>query len=193
MKKIKILAICGKAGAGKDTLLRLIVDNFKIHEIISCTTRPMREGEKEGINYYYLTKEDFTKKVMNDEMLECTEFNNWFYGTMKQGLDLEGWNIGVFNPEGIEVLEDNPDVDVRTIYIDVPGKERLIRQLNREENPNIDEIIRRYYADERDFRFLADRFSYYMINNIEKSDLINSAWLIAEMCGIEETKLDNLS
>lgn len=186
MPKIKILAICGKAGAGKDTLLRILADRYDVHEIISCTTRPMREGEKEGVNYYYLTKEQFAKKIMEDEMLECTEFNNWFYGTMKQGLDLEGWNIGVFNPEGIEMLEENFDVEIHTIYINVPGKERLIRQLNREENPDVDEIIRRYSADEKDFLFIEDRFSFYEIENLSKENLRVTAYNIAEMFGLKD-------
>lgn len=58
MNKYKIVAIMGKAGAGKDTLLRecLALDPNKLHEIISCTTRPPREGEREGVNYYYLTE-----------------------------------------------------------------------------------------------------------------------------------------
>lgn len=185
MKKIKILAICGKAGAGKDTLLHMLADRYQVHEIISCTTRPIREGEKEGVNYYYLTKEQFAKKLIDDEMLECTEFNNWFYGTIKQGLDLDGWNVGVFNPEGIEMLEGNFDVEVHTIYINVPGKERLIRQLNREINPNVDEIIRRYSADERDFQFIEDRFFFYEIENQSKIDMELAACDIVEMLGLK--------
>lgn len=181
MNKYKIIAICGKAGAGKDTLLRILADRYKVHEIISCTTRPMREGEKDGVNYYYLTKEQFAQKIMNDEMLECAEFNGWFYGTMTEGLDTEGWNIGVFNPKGVEALEENPDVNVQTIYINVPGKERLIRQLNREKDPDINEIIRRYNADEKDFISLPDRFPFYEIGNLDIGDLEYFANKIAEM------------
>ena len=64
MKKYKIIALIGEAGSGKDTILRSILKKgFSYHEIISCTTRPPREGEKEGVNYYYLTIEEFENKL----------------------------------------------------------------------------------------------------------------------------------
>ena len=54
----KIIALIGKAGAGKDTILREIIkSNPDLHEMISCTTRPKREGEVDGVNYFYLTPE----------------------------------------------------------------------------------------------------------------------------------------
>lgn len=54
----KIIALIGKAGAGKDTILREIIkNNSDLHEMISCTTRPKREGEVDGVNYFYLTPE----------------------------------------------------------------------------------------------------------------------------------------
>lgn len=77
-------------------------------------------------------------------------------------------NIGVFNPEGIETLLEDPRINLRVYYVDVPGKERLIRQLNREESPDINEIIRRYKADEEDFMDLD--FDYYTVFNDDKKD-----------------------
>lgn len=85
MNKINIIAICGKAGAGKDTLLQKIIQSAKVssflHEIISCTTRPPREGEIDGVNYHFMTNEEFAYKILKGEMLEATIFNDWCYGT----------------------------------------------------------------------------------------------------------------
>jgi guanylate kinase len=54
----KIIALIGKAGSGKDTILHeLIKTTLNLHEIVSCTTRPRREGEVEGVNYFYMTPE----------------------------------------------------------------------------------------------------------------------------------------
>lgn len=180
--KYKIIAICGQAGAGKDTLLKHLTMKYVVHEIISCTTRPMREGEQEGVNYYYLTKEQFVQKLMNDEMLEATEFNGWFYGTMKQGLDPEGWNVGVFNPEGIDALMENPDIELYIAYLDVPAKHRLLRQLYREENPDVDEIIRRYGTDKKDFNLIHYRFPLHPFKNLLKDDLNKAVTNIARDC-----------
>ena len=54
MNKYKIIAICGKSASGKDTLLRMIMNNTALHEIVSCTTRPPREGEVNGKNYHHI-------------------------------------------------------------------------------------------------------------------------------------------
>lgn len=172
MNKINIIAICGKAGAGKDTLLRKImqIEDTKmfLHEIVSCTTRPPREGEVNGVNYHFMTNEEFAQKILKGEMLEATIFNDWCYGTALQSLDVNKVNIGVFNPEGIETLLQDSRINLRVYYVDVPSKERLIRQLNREEFPDVDEIIRRYKADEEDFMDLD--FNYYTVFNDDKKD-----------------------
>lgn len=170
----KIIAICGKAGSGKDTLLQEVL---KLHpeynEIISCTTRPPREGEVEGKNYYFLTNEQFAQKVLNGEMLEATIFNDWCYGTSIDGLDKDKINIGVFNPAGINALDENKDIYLITYQIEATDKERLLRQLYREENPNVHEIIRRFQADENDFM----EFDYdtYILENHNGTDIVELA------------------
>ena len=55
--KIKVVALFGKAGSGKDTILKEVAATGGLHEIVSCTTRPMREGEADGVNYHFLTSE----------------------------------------------------------------------------------------------------------------------------------------
>lgn len=172
MNKIKIIALIGKSGAGKDTILKSIVSRYcGINEIISCTTRPPREKEVDGINYYFISKEEFLAKVLNGEMLEATVFNDWCYGTSLDSLKEDTINIGVFSPAGIEALLDNPIIDLKVFYIQVSDKTRLIRQLNRETNPNIEEIFRRYKTDEEDFLDLD--FSYIEVENEDLDKAIN--------------------
>ena len=64
-----IIAIMGKAGSGKDTIMKkvLAAHPLGINEIISCTTRPKRDNEVEGINYFYLTNDQFACKILNGE------------------------------------------------------------------------------------------------------------------------------
>lgn len=170
MKKYKIIALIGKAGAGKDALMKRILSkcDYKWHEIVSCTTRPPREGEVNGVNYFFLTKEQFGDKMLNHEILEASIFNDWFYGTEYESLRSDCINIGVFNPDGIYALLDRPDIDLKVYYVRASAKARLLRQLNREDNPNVDEIVRRYTADEKDFYDLD--FEYTEINNESLSD-----------------------
>ena len=166
----KIIALIGKAGSGKDTMMHKVLErNLNLHEIVSCTTRPRREGEVEGINYFYLTPEQFGDKVLHDEMLEATCFNDWFYGTSYDSLRSDIINIGVFNPTGVDSLLSRPDVEVQVYYVMASDKTRLLRQLNREDNPDVKEIIRRYSADEIDFSDLD--FEFIPLVNETKEDL----------------------
>jgi guanylate kinase len=169
----KIIALIGKAGSGKDTILKEILkqEPIKYNEIISCTTRPKRENEIDGVNYYFLTPSEFANKILNYEMLEATSFNDWFYGTSYDSLRSGIPNIGVFNPDGIRALSQNNDIDLTVYYIQASDKTRLLRQLNRENNPNVAEIVRRYKTDEEDFDDL--EFETINLTNESPEDILD--------------------
>lgn len=155
MDKYKIIAVMGQAGAGKDSFVNAIIKGNYLSlakPIISCTTRPIRENEQDGVNYHYLTNEEFAEQVVNGEMLEATVFNNWCYGTSTKNLDKNAINLGVFNPESVEILRGYDNIDLIVIYIVADDKVRLLRQLNREEHPDCNEIVRRFGTDKQDFR-----------------------------------------
>ena len=148
----KIIAIIGEAGSGKDTIMKRVLEAAPhLHEIVSCTTRPPREGEIDGVNYHFMSPECFGDKLLHGEMLEASCFNNWFYGTGYESLRSDCVNIGVFNPDGVESLLAHKGVDVDVYYLRVSDKNRLLRQLNRESDPDVSEIIRRFKADMFDF------------------------------------------
>ena len=172
----KIIGIMGEAGTGKDSLMQAILKlKPMFHEIISCTTRPMRQGEAEGMNYYYYTPEQFGDRVLHDEMLECTVFNDWFYGTSYDSVRSDCINIGVFNPTGIESLMARPDVDLKVVRVVAEDKTRLLRQLNREEWPDVREIVRRFNADWMDFDGVDEDIPAFKIYNGEGSNLFHCA------------------
>lgn len=152
-EKIKIIAIVGKAGSGKDTIATALTSRFpkNFHNIVSCTTRPMREHEQYGVNYFYFTEEEFTEREQNGDMLETTCFNNWHYGTSLDCLSEDRINVGVFNPAGVRAILNNNKVETTVLYVQAGAKTRLLRQLNREDNPDVKEIIRRFSTDEEDF------------------------------------------
>lgn len=65
-KKYKIIALMGEAGAGKDTLMQYYIKKYgkqKVHGIISCTSRPKREKERDGIHYFFYSKEEMIHKI----------------------------------------------------------------------------------------------------------------------------------
>ena len=173
-KKIKILALFGKSASGKDSIQKWIVSNYPklTNKIVSCTTRPPRSGEQEGVDYFFLSDEEFAKKVLDGSMLEATSFREWFYGTALDQLNPEKINVGVFNIAGIECLIEDPRLKVIPVWVHATNKTRLIRSLNREQNPDCNEICRRFFADEEDFSDIDFEYMGW-INEIEEHQYYN--------------------
>lgn len=164
----KIIVLIGQAGSGKDSLMQgVLKETPNLHEIISYTTRPPREGEVDGVNYHFISGEKFGDKVLNGEMIEAACFNNWFYGTGYASLRSDCVNIGVFNPEGVESLLAAKDVEIKVFYVQAGDKERLLRQLNREDDPDCLEIMRRFKTDMIDFSDLNFKYTELINENME--------------------------
>lgn len=147
----KVLALFGPSGAGKDTIQKWYASNADVNEIISATTRPPREYEQDTVDYYFLTEEEFTDKVLDGSMLEVTSFRDWYYGTPIESLKEDKVNVGVFNIEGIKILLEDERIQILPVYVNASNKTRLLRCLNREKAPDVHEICRRFLKDEEDF------------------------------------------
>ena len=77
-----LIILSAPSGCGKDTVFKAIKDlRNDVVESISATTRKPREGEVEGVNYYFKSESDFQLMVVNDELLEYARYNNCYYGT----------------------------------------------------------------------------------------------------------------
>jgi guanylate kinase len=162
--KYSIIALIGKSASGKDSLLHQIVaENPNLNKIVNYTSRPQREGEIDGVDYRFVNKSEIYDLIFGHRMLLYTWFNHWFYGTPISTLSRDKINIGIFNPAGIQELYEDEDVDLQVYYITASDKTRLLRQLDREENPDIKEIIRRWQTDDEDFADLP--FEYTEISN----------------------------
>lgn len=141
-----------------------------LSEIISCTTRPPREGEIDGVHYHFIpnSAEFFNWDNMH-KWIEFTHFRDWWYGTSIDHLNKNKINIGVFNIKSINRILEDEEIDCLPIRISANKKLCLIRQLTREIDPDCDEIVRRFLTDEKDFLNLP--FSYKVVTN--NTDEIN--------------------
>lgn len=165
-KKIKILALFGESGAGKDTVLNgLLEENPSFHRIVSCTTRPKRENEVDGKDYNFISCDEMKQNIENNEMLEYTNFNGWYYGTMLSTLHPNKINVGVFDPRGVSNILQDERLEVVPIYIYCDPKRRLQRSLDRESNPDCFEICRRFLTDNQDFKHYKNKFFYEEFDN----------------------------
>ena len=85
MKKGKLFVISGPAGSGKGTVMNLLTEKSGDFSLsISLTSRPMLKGEAEGVNYYYVSRDEFESKIACGEVLEYTEYCGNYYGTPKR-------------------------------------------------------------------------------------------------------------
>ena len=161
----KIVAIVGPSASGKNTLLEelkscLINYNFVKH----ITTRPKREKEIDGIEYNFITDEEMIKKILNNEIISAANYRGWVYGIEEKALADNKINIGDFSLEDLDNLRYNNNIKLYIIYLTAASKIRFIRSLQRESNPNIDEIYRRYLSDDEDFYW----FEEDLVQNVYK-------------------------
>lgn len=148
-----IIALCGPAASGKDTLAKELftymkMENIPCNFLISDTTRPMRPAEENGRDYFFRNEKEFFQKFHNGDYLEWTEYCNWFYGTDKNQLK-DGYNLGVFNLSGILSLKHAGYI-VIPIYLQIPFFTRMKRYKNRAGKFTFEQF-RRAYADAIDF------------------------------------------
>ena len=88
--KGNIVVIVAPSGSGKSTLIKRLRQEIpSLKESVSHTTRPIRPGEVDGVNYFYIAKDEFEQKVESDDFLEWAKVHGNYYGTSKQFVDNE--------------------------------------------------------------------------------------------------------
>lgn len=158
----KIFCIMGKSSSGKDTIYRKLLKDKKLalKKIITYTTRPMRDGEKEGVQYFFRTKDEMDAFEKQSRLVEKrvyhTILGDWYYFTVDDGqVEKDGNYVIITTLDQFAKIRDYWKKDcVLPIYIEVDDGERLKRALRREmsqEKPQYEEMCRRFLADNKDF------------------------------------------
>ncbi len=135
--KGSILVVSGPSGSGKTSLARSVCEELKnkAYFSISTTTRPKREGEKNGVDYFFITKEEFLEDIEDGYFLEWAEVHGNFYGTSKKQID-EALNQGkiVFldiDVQGHEAVRKAYPNIVTSIFVTTKNKDVLIERLKK--------------------------------------------------------------
>lgn len=159
----RIYYLLGKSATGKDTLYKEILKRRpKLRTVTMYTTRPIREGETDGVEYFFTDREELERKLASGKVIESRTYQTiagpWTYYTVDDGQfdvadDESCLMIGTL--ESYEKMCAYFEVGKMVpVYIEVPDGIRLLRAVKREENqkkPNYREVCRRYLADEKDF------------------------------------------
>lgn len=159
----KIFVIMGKSATGKDSVYRRIVENkeCKLKTVTCYTTRPIRQGEQNGREYYFVSEFEMNSLMKEEKIIECRKYHTvhgvWYYFTANDGqIDLSDGNYVIIGSIMVyqKLTQYYGNNIVVPIYIEVDNEERLLRAIQREKlqmNPNYSEVCRRYLADEEDF------------------------------------------
>ena len=92
--KGEVIAVSGPSGAGKSTIVKKILKHYpKIVFSVSATTRPKRENETDGVEYFFISDDEFKNKTDNGEFVEWEKFYDYYYGTIKSFID-DNINLG---------------------------------------------------------------------------------------------------
>ena len=146
------IILVGKAAAGKDHM-RKILEGRGFNYGVSYTTRPKREGEIDGEDYYFLTDEEFANMDDDNQWYEYVQFNSWMYGTTKKQF-LKDCNLFIMTPKGISHIDPIERKNCTIIYLDISDEIREYRLRNRGDLN--DKIERRMEADKIDFEHFED-------------------------------------
>lgn len=152
----------GKSASGKDSVYRGLMKRFSFEKIVMYTTRPMRQGEKDGVQYYFTDEARYHQLLEAGKVIESrcyqTVHGPWIYYTVDDGsIRREGKEqyLVIGTLESYEKLKEYFGVDMLVpIYLEVNDGLRLERAFAREKAeavPRYSEMCRRYLADEEDF------------------------------------------
>lgn len=161
----KIFVFMGKSSSGKDTLFKELLKSSEELDIVPYvlyTTRPMRENEENGKDYFFVSDETFDKLISEGKMIEYRAYNTvhgvWKYGTVSDNQFDTNKNIAIIlTLEGYNSLVKSGVIsneDIIPVCIEVEDGERLTRALAREKQqkqPKFKELCRRFLADSEDF------------------------------------------
>ena len=168
MSKGSLFVVTGPSGAGKGTVLgRMLKETDNIFLSVSATTRAPREGEKEGVNYYYLTKEQFESKIEKKQFLEYATYAGNYYGTpkgpvysrMRRGEDV----VLEIDLQGAMNIRKKYK-DAVFIFLAPPSMEELERRLRARGTEDEEHILMRLKRA-REECAASDKFDHIVIND----------------------------
>lgn len=196
--KGNLIVISGPSGAGKDSIVEgLLKQNKNVSLSVSATTRSPRGEEKDGVNYFFLTRKQFEEKIKENEFLEYAEYNGNYYGTPKSGI-IEKLNKGI---DVILVIEIQGALKVKElikeaifIFVLPPSMIELKRRLILRNTEDEEKILKRFKTAYKEINEIT-KYNYVVVNdNLQEAVNKVDAILTSEKCRvdrIEDVYLDS--
>lgn len=163
-----LIILSAPSGCGKDTVFQEIKKiRNDVVESVSATTRKPREGEVDGVNYYFKTESDFQLMVVNDELLEYARYNNCYYGTpvseVEKAIDNGKICFLIIDVQGAQsILKVRPDAI--SIFLLPPSLEVLEKRLVNRSTNDIEDVKNRMTIAKREID-MAPLYKYSVVND----------------------------
>ena len=167
-KKGQIIVVSAPSGAGKTTIVKEILKEFPdVIFSISATTRPKRPSEQNGVEYYFLTEEEFKKKIENDEFIEWEKFYDYYYGTLKTFIsdNIQAGKVVLFELDvkgALTIKRLYPYAHL--IYISPPSFEELVNRLRQRNTESHSDFQKRVDRAKMELT-LKNQFDYIVENH----------------------------
>lgn len=187
-KKYKhLIVLAAPSGAGKTTIAHALLKEFPMMRFsISATTRPKRPKEKDSKDYYFLTKEEFQKKIENNELAEYEEIFGNYYGTLRSEIEKAKKQNKILlfdiDVKGALSLRKAYREDTLLIFISPPSIEELEKRLRLRNTENQEQIANRLARAEMELK-LKDKFDYVIINDILEEAIKKTIEIVKENTG----------
>lgn len=196
MKKRGVLiVISGPSGAGKGTICKALLEKHEdLYLSVSATTREPRNGEIHGVNYYFLTKDEFRKRIDSNDFLEWAEVYGNYYGTPKSSVEEmlnEGKNVILeIDIQGALKVKENCEEGV-FIFILPPSMQELKQRIINRGSETPESLMRRFTSAYQEINYIS-KYNYGVINDkVEDAVRKIENILIAEECRVDRIK-DNI-
>lgn len=164
-----LVVLSGPSGSGKDTVLeRLAVPGSGVNVSISMTTRRRRDNELDGVNYYFVTRDYFEKKIAEQKVLEFAEYAGNYYGTPKEPVDVmlskgETVILKIEVQGAAKIRKLYPEAV--SIFIMPPSLKALEQRLRGRESEDEEELSRRLFIADNEIR-RAVEYDYIVVNDV---------------------------
>ena len=162
-----LIVMSGFSGAGKGTIVKSLLEKHDIFLSISCTTRKPREGEVDGKDYYFVTREEFEKMIREGEMIEWAEYAGNYYGTPKKAVNdrlAEGKDVllEIEVQGGMQVKKLFPEAVL--LFVVPPSADELLNRLRTRGTENESQISLRLEQTVREIEYIKD-YDYIVLND----------------------------
>ncbi|NLW24637.1 MAG: guanylate kinase [Clostridia bacterium] len=186
-----LIVLSGPSGAGKGTICKELLKETDIKYSISATTRKPRKGEKHGREYFFLSKEEFQKKIQEDEFLEWACVYDNYYGTPKSFVEevlSKGYDcILEIDPQGaLKVKKKKPDAVY--IFICPPSFNELANRITNRGTEDIQEIKKRLSCAKEEM-LSVENYNYVVVNDVVENAVKKiKAIILAEKCRVARNR-----